>query len=269
MTATMIETMTANGTADEASACAEGKYLYGIIDAPAPATFAAPGIGGRGDVVHTFAVGRLAAVVSDSPRIEYDNSRRHMMAHTRVLEEVMASHTLLPVCFGTVAVGTEVIAEKILSGRREELTAHLEQMRGRMELGLKASWREEVVFEEVLAEDPGIRKLRDSLIGKSPDKTHFERIRLGEQIGQALERKRREDEERILGRVRPFVHKTKLNKPIGDRMVMNGAFLVEAVHEAELDRSIRAMDAEWGGRLTFKYVGPVPPYNFVAIVIHW
>ncbi|MDQ0507101.1 GvpL/GvpF family gas vesicle protein [Xanthobacter agilis] len=265
----MIATESAAGCVAEAAAPAEGKYLYGIIDAPAPATFTVPGIGGRGDEVHTLAVGRLAAVVSNSPRIEYDNSRRNMMAHTRVLEEVMAQHTLLPVCFGTVAVDDDVIAEKILRERRDELTGLLEQMRGRMELGLKASWREDIVFEEVLAENPAIRKLRDSLVGRPADKTHYERIRLGELIGQALERKRREDEERILDRVRPFVHKTKLNKPIGDRMVVNGAFLVDAAHEAELDQSIRAMDAEWGARLSFKYVGPVPPYNFVAIIIHW
>lgn len=261
--------MSAAVSTAEASAPAEGKYLYGIIDACAAFTVAAPGIGGRGDEVHTLTDGRLAAVVSNSPRIEYDNSRRHMMAHTRVLEEVMAGHTLLPVCFGTVASDADTIIEKILRGRRDELIGLLEQMRGRMELGLKVSWRQEVVFEEILAENPSIRKLRDSLVGRSPDRTHFERIRLGEQIGQAMERKRREDEERILDRVRAFVHKTRLNKPIGDQMVVNAAFLVEAAREAELDSSIRAMDAEWGSRLTFKYVGPVPPYNFVTITIHW
>lgn len=252
-----------------AAVAAEGKYLYCIIDAPAPATFASPGIGGRGDVVHTLAVGRLAAVVSDTPRIEYENSRRNMMAHTKVLEEVMAHHTLLPVCFGTVGSGDDVIAEKILEGRREELSRLLEEMRGRVELGLKATWREEVIFAEVLDEDPAVRKLRDSLVGRSPEKSHFERIRLGELIGQALLRKRRDEEERILDRVRPFVRKTKLNKPIGDRMILNAAFLVETAREAALDQSVREMDADWGARLSFKYVGPVPPYNFVTITIHW
>ncbi len=61
----------------------EGKYLYAIIAAPAPAKFEAAGIGGRGDLVHTLTVGPLAAVVSDTPRIEYDSNRRNMMAHTR------------------------------------------------------------------------------------------------------------------------------------------------------------------------------------------
>lgn len=253
----------------ESEAKAEGKYLYCIIGAPAPATFETPGIGGRGDVVHTLTVGRLAAVISDSPRIEYENNRRNMMAHTKVLEEVMTRHALLPVCFGTVATGPEPITGKILEERRDELAQLLEMMRGRHELGLKVSWREDVIFAEVLDENPTIRKLRDSLVGRSPEKSHFERIRLGELIGQALERKRREDEERILARTRPFVHKTKLNKPIGDRMILNAAFLVEAAEESSLDRAIEEMDTAWGSRLSFKYVGPVPPYNFVTINIHW
>lgn len=247
----------------------ERKYLYGIIDAPAPESFEVPSIGGRGDVVHTLALGRLAAVVSDSPLPDYENNRRNMMAHTKVLEEVMRRHTLLPVRFGTVATDAETVVEKVLTTRRDELLGLIEQMRGRHELGLKVSWREEVLFEEVLAENPGIRRLRDQLVGRSPEKTHFERIRLGEEIGKALERKRLEDEQRVLDRVRSFVHKTKLNKPIGDQMIVNAAFLVDEPQEAALDASIRDMDSAWGNRLSFKYVGPVPPYNFVSLTIHW
>lgn len=264
----MSATLTLPGTAATATAD-DGKYLYGIIEAPAPARFDVPAIGGRGDEVHTLQLGRLAAVVSNSPRIDYDNSRRNMLAHTKVLEAVMARHTLLPVCFGTVGSDAETIIEKILRARRDELVGLLGQMHGRMELGLKASWREETLFDEVLAENPAIRKLRDSLVGRSPDQSHYERIQLGELIGQALQRKRQEDEERVLERVRPFVHKTRLNKVIGDRMIVNAAFLVDEALEPGLDAAVRAMDEEWGDRLSFKYVGPVPPYNFVTITIHW
>lgn len=250
-------------------AAAEGKYLYAIIAAPAPERFAAPGIGGRGDVVHTLAMGPLAAVVSDTPHVEYDSNRRNMLAHTKVLEEVMAQRTVLPVCFGSVATDVEAITRKVLMDRRDELTTQLGLMRDRVELGLKVSWRDNVVFEEVLNENPAIRRLRDALVGQSPDKSHFERMRLGEQIGQAMERKRFADEQRVMDRVRPFVHSSKILKPVGDRMVFNGAFLVEAAREADLDACVRAMDEEWSDRLTFKYVGPVPPYNFVSLKIHW
>lgn len=252
-----------------ATAAPEGKYLYAIIEGPPPEVIHAPGIGGRGDAVHTIAVGRLAAVVSDAPMIEYDNSRRNMMAHTKVLEEVMASGPLLPVRFGTVATDEEAIATKVLTERRAELGERLEQVRGRVELGLKASWREEVIFAEILAENPAIRRLRDALVGRPPEKAHFERIQLGERIAKVLAQKRLEDEQRIMGRITPFAHMSKLNKPIGDHMVVNSAFLVDQKLEDTVDQSIRDMDAEFGARFTFKYVGPVPPYNFVAITIHW
>ncbi|MBS1165405.1 MAG: gas vesicle protein [Proteobacteria bacterium] len=252
-----------------ASDVGEGLYLYAIIDAPAPERFAVPDISGSVDSVHTLVAGRLAAVVSRSPRIEYENNRRNMMAHTKVLEEVMAGRTLLPVRFGTVASDAETMVRQVLVARRDELLLLLAQMRGRLELGLKASWRDNVIFEEVLAESPSVRRLRDSLVGRSPEKTHFERIRLGEEIGKILDRKRLEDEQRVLDRLRPFVHKTKLNKVIGDRMVINAAFLVDEAQEKALDGRVRDMDSEWSDRLTFKYVGPVPPYNFVAVTIHW
>jgi hypothetical protein len=80
----------------------KGQYIYCIIRTPGPCQFSTLGIGERGNIVHTINYMQLAAVVSDSPIIDYDESRRNMMAHTQVLEEVMASHTILPVRFGTV-----------------------------------------------------------------------------------------------------------------------------------------------------------------------
>lgn len=248
----------------------EGQYLYAIVNADvAPACFEAMGIGGRCDPVRLIAERRLAAVVSDTPKIEYDNSRRNMMAHTLVLEETMRHCALLPVRFGTVAPDAQTITAKVLRERYDELTQLLEQMRGRVELGLKATWQDGVIFPEILAENAPIRTLRDSLVGRSAERTHFERVRLGELIAQAKERKRIADEQMIHDRLRGFVHKTRLNKIIGEQMVINAAYLVEQPLESELDTAVRAMDAELGGRFRFKYIGPVPPYNFVNIVVNW
>lgn len=245
------------------------KYLYAIIPCPEPRNFTSPGIGGEECVVHTVNSGRLAAVVSDSPVIEYDNSRRNMMAHTRVLEEVMRDFVLLPVRFSTVAPTLEAVTDRLLSRRQDEFSHLLEQVRGRVELGLKAFWREGVVFAEIIDENPGLRALRDAIQGRPADKTHFERIRLGQEIEQVLSKKRIADEQRILDRLKPLVHKTRCNKLIGDRMVLNAAFLVDHAHEVDLDRAVRDLDAEFGSRFLFKYVGPVAPYNFVNIVVNW
>jgi hypothetical protein len=243
--------------------------MYCIIRCPEPRQFTTRGIGERGDVVHTVSFMSLAAVVSDSPVIEYDSSRRNMMAHTLVLEEVMREFTILPVRFGTVAPGVEAIQEKVLKRRYGELNGLLNEMEGRVELGLKAFWYEEVIFHEVVEENPAIRSLRDSLMGRTAEETYYDRIRLGEMVEAAMAKKRDEDAEKILARLRPLVYQTRANKVITDRMVVNAAFLVEEGRGLEFDQAIQQLDAEMGRRLIFKYVGPVPPYNFVNIVVHW
>lgn len=248
---------------------AEGKYLYGIICGDAPAAFSTRGIGERGDQVYTIAANGLAAVVSDSPIVEYESSRRHLMAHTRVLEEVMQSHTVLPVRFGIIAPDAAAIERQLAGARGAELSAILRRLEGRIEMGLKAFWFEEVIFNEIVAASPQIRQLRDSLAGRSAEETYYERIRLGELIEAEMARRREADAAMIIERLRPEVEELRLNAVITDRMVLNAAFLLPRDAEPALEAAINALDATVGRRIMFKYVGPVPPYNFVNVTIGW
>ena len=255
-----------------------GKYMYCIIRTPPLAgTGTTPetlqisnlGIGERGDKVHTIDFMGIAAVVSDTPIQEYEESRRNMMAHTLVLEEVMRQRTILPVRFGTVAPSTDAVLEQVLNRRYGGMISTFEEVENRVELGVKAFWYEGVIFQEIIEENPTIRSLRDSLKTRKAEETYYERIRLGEKIEAAMEKKREEDSEKILEKLRPIVYKSRANKVITDKMVLNGAFLVDRSREPEFDEAMRILDAEMQKRVMFKYVGPVPPYNFVNIVIHW
>ena len=58
---------------------------------------------------------------------------------------------------------------------------------------------------------------------------------------------------------------SRANKPIGDKMIMNAAFLLERDREAEFDQKVKEIAAKYEGKLSFKYSGPWPPYNFVHI----
>ncbi|MBI4758049.1 MAG: GvpL/GvpF family gas vesicle protein, partial [Chloroflexi bacterium] len=196
-----------------------GKYMYCITRCPEPRQFTNRGIGERGDIVNTVHFMDLAAVVSDSPIIEYDSSRRNMMAHTLVLEEVMRDFTILPVRFSTIAPSAEAIQGKVLKRRFGEFHGLLQEMEGRVELGIKAFWYEGIIFQEIVEENPAIRHLRDSLAGRRPEETYYERIRLGEMIESAIWKKRDEDAGRILVHLRPLAYQTQANKVVTDRMV--------------------------------------------------
>src|SRR5262245_741779 len=257
------------GQAMKATGQSDGQYLYAVIACTEPREFTARGIGERGDVVHTVNYRRLAAVVSNSPNVEYESSRRNMMAHTLVLEGVMGQSVLLAVRFGTTAPAAGSVEARLLAPRYQEFTELLEQMRGRIEVGLKAFWYEGAAVAEVVRENETIRRMRDALNGRSPTETYYERIRLGEEVEHALAQKRTRDEETILARIRPLVHKTRTNKIVSDRMVVNAAFLVDRQNGLQFDDAVRRLSDDFNDRLMFKYFGPVPPYNFVNITVNW
>ena len=245
------------------------QYLYCIVRSREPRDFETLGMGERGDVVRTINYKDLATVVSDSPEPRYDNTRRNMMAHMRVLDEVMADFTVLPIRFDSVAPSPEAVRDQLLKARYGELSGLLDAMEGRVEMGLKAFWYEDVVFQEMVQENPTIRRMRLALEGRSLEETYYERIRLGELVEAELKARRVRDADSILERLRPFAEKTKVNATIADHMVVNAAFLITRAREAEYDAAIRLLDAEMGHRLLTKCVGPVAPYNFVNVNLRW
>lgn len=258
----------------------EAKYLYCIIKCSGERTFnSVQAVGGRGDKVHMVLSGDLAAVVSDSPGMEYDCTRANMMAHQKVIERVMEEgFTVLPVRFGTVttkgaATPEEDIRHKLLEGRAQELEELHDQLKDKVELGLKALWRDEkAIFEEIVAENRAIRRLRDSLLphmDRPPEATHFDRLRVGELVKAAMERKRQRESTKLLSRFRPIADRIRETRIIMDRMVLNAAFLVDKERERDCDEVVRKLDEELGERLVLKYTGPAPPFNFCEIVVTW
>jgi len=248
------------------------KYLYCIIPCSENRTFEAIAVGSGDSVVHTIPHNSLAAVVSDSPVTQYESTRQNMVAHEKVLETAMKEFTLLPVRFGTVANSTSPVQDiqKLLSSRFDEFDKLLGEMEGKMELGLKAFWRDEkTIFEEIVAENADIRRLRNSLSGKPPKATHFDRANLGEMVKEALDRKRDKEAAKILLPLRGLAHSVRENEAMGDRMVVNAAFLVDMSREPEFDRTVSKLDEQFGERVVLKYIGSAPPYNFVNIVVNW
>ena len=57
---------------------------------------------------------------------------------------------------------------------------------------------------------------------------------------------------------------SRANKPIGDKMIMNAAFLIARDQESAFDARVKQIATRFD-KLTFKYTGPWPPYNFVNI----
>jgi len=247
----------------------EGQYIYAIVATSEDKNFGHIGIGSRNDDVFTVCYRDIGAVISPSPVTKYPVSRANTIAHQKVMEEAMKYYPMLPVRFGTIGEGTGLIKEKVLKTRYDELKDLLGYVEDKIELGLKALWvNMQAIYKEIIDENRDIRSLRDRIMSKSI-KSQRDQVRLGEMVKKTLDAKRMQDEKAILNSLKDLCVEQKSNNVFGDQMVTNSSFLIPKDREIFFDEKVNKLSAKYDRRMKFKYVGPVPPCNFIEIVVKW
>jgi hypothetical protein len=236
--------------------------VYCIIRATKPLKFGPIGIDGQSPEVYTVTYRDMAAVVSDVPIAPLDSTREHVLAHERVNETVMRDRTVLPMSFGTIFKTSDDIVE-LLRSAYDAFTDVLEKMRDKLEYGLKVLWDRDEIVRAIEQEDEDIHRLK-SEIASQKGSTYFARMQYGRLIDAALQQRSERYVAEFLYRLRSVSVASRVNRAIGDRMIMNAAFLVQRDQEQVFDEQIKQIAATFES-LTFRYTGPWPPYNFVNI----
>jgi Gas vesicle synthesis protein GvpL/GvpF len=248
--------------ATDAEATNRGRYVYCIIRANNPMRFGPIGMDDQSPEVYTINYRDMAAVVSDVPIAPLDSTRENVLGHERVNETVMRDHTVIPMSFGTIFKTREDILE-LLRSAYEAFADVLAKMQDKLEFGLKVLWDRDEIVRAIEQEDEDIHRLK-SEISSQKGSTYFARMQYGRLIDAALQQRSERYVAEFLQRLRDVSVASRVNRAIGDKMIMNAAFLVQREHEPAFDRRIKEIASRYD-KLTFKYTGPWPPYNFVNI----
>ena len=276
-----IETQPVRPHADET--LAPRRYIYCVIDSDAPGSFGPMGIDGQSEV---FAVPHngIAAVVSATAHEKLEISRGNALAHQQVMEAVMQrGHTVLPVRFNTIAEDKGAIKaqqrliDHVLVARKDEILGLLTTMRPLVEVGVKGLWKNmEAVFRDIVESSPDIQSLRKKLLASIGPGTAGRRpvnmtgqIKLGERVKQALEARKRSTEAALMGRLTSLVKDFRKNKTFGDPMFANLSLLVEKSRQESVVAALSAFESEQVAETKLRCVGPLPPCNFLELVITW
>src|SRR4051794_26302542 len=211
-------------------------YVYGVTRAGA--TERSPGEGIDGQIVEVATHDGLAALVSDAPKVPVKASRRNLMAHSRVLQSVIAETCVLPMSFGLVMPGREAVETELLGANAEGLLEHLRTLEPYVELDVRGLCAEHELLQAVVAEHRDIARLRSRIEGRPVESTYHESIRLGEMVAHAVAEKRIQIAERILARLEPLAAAVEPGDLLHDQMVANLAFLVERGRVDEFDAAV-------------------------------
>ena len=250
------------GTGRRRADAASAHYVYGVVASASASAVRAEGVAGAR--VERVPFRKVAALVSEVP-VPIRAKRRELMSHAEVLNELAADDTVLPLRFGTTFPDAETVVADFLEPRHDELVRLLKQYDGRVELLVKAYYREDAILAEILREEPRIAKLRAVTRARPAAAAHAERIELGSAVARALEARTAADGAAILDTLRPFAHEVHVDDTPIEHQVVKASALVSRRDVPKVDKALNTLAERNAGRIHFKYVGPLAPHSFVSM----
>jgi Gas vesicle synthesis protein GvpL/GvpF len=227
-------------------------YLYGITRPREVAERLAA------DGVYLVAEDGRAAIVSD---LEEDGpveaTRRNLLAHADVVEQLHDEAVVLPARFGHVMESREEALELIAL---PEIGQLLERHERTCELTLKGKY-EESVLAEIGAE---LQSLRDAYRVEPSVEVG---IALGEAVTEGLAERRVRDEALVLDELSPLILDFISSKPAGELAAFDLALLVDRDRVEAIEKRVEWLTTRLSPPLHFKLVGPLPPYSFVQLAL--
>lgn len=238
------------------------RYVYGLVSADTELPPNLDGLGPSGRV-STIAHERIAAIVSDVPTDRPLGTRDDLIAHERVLDTIAERSAVLPMRFPAV-VEEEGVVQELLAPHQERFVEALARVDGLVQFTLKGRYEQDAVLREIAQADEEIMALRERVRDLPEDASYYDRIRLGELVVNAMKQRREADGRRVLERLQPFATDISTRPVAQPDDVLNAAFLVARDQVKQFDDAVEEVGRDLAGRVRFRLVGPLAPYDFVS-----
>jgi hypothetical protein len=239
-----------------------GKYVYCIIRADRSRSALRPiGIGSDPADVHTVTTRTSPPSSRHADRRARPDARERAGARARQRDGHARPHRHPDVVRHGLQDRDDIV--ELLRSAYDAFRDVLTKMEDKLEFGLKVLWDRDADHPEIEKEDEDIRRLKGEISSQKGRPTSRACSTAADRRGApaALGALRRTRSSRRCATCRS---PRASNKPIGDRMIMNAAFLGQRDRGEAFDARVKEIGARYD-KLTFKYTGPWPPYNFVNI----
>lgn len=236
------------------------QYVYAVVPSGADRAVGEPeGIGRV--AVTAVKVGTIAALVSDAPEGRIRPTRANLKSHEEVVSKAHEVAPVLPVRFGTVMPDSRAVREELLAPNSSRFAQALEELAGKDEFRLRASYLPGVALEEVLERSPAVKRLRD--LGAGTERAAMrDRIQLGELVFAELQGLRDFDANEILHSLAPHMAAWVTLNDSSEDVAVYAACLVERSSREKWDAALSSLAERESLRLAFEVVGPLPAWDF-------
>ncbi len=245
-------------------------YLYAIVPAAERPPLAVAGVWSGEPQVRIIQGDALAAVVSAAPPTDFRALSRedavcYLLAHQRVVETVMRNSAALPVKFGTTLPDDAAVAGMLKRGA-SVLAPPLAELSQYVQIELIVSWNIDDIVRQCAADDTVVR-LKAQIAAQAGGASRDQCLAIGKVVKAFVDRRREYCRSRIVTTVRSCAAAVVENAVMDDRMIANLALLLAKDAGDGLDQRLAELDREFGERLHFRCIGPLPAYSFATVEV--
>jgi hypothetical protein len=222
-------------------------YLYGITrpgDVPQRL---------RDQGISLVAEDGRVAIVSELEEGPVEATRRNLLSHADVVEQLHEQAVVLPARFGYVLESRDEALELL---GLPEIESLLERHERTCELTLKGTY-EESVLAEIAA---GLQPLREAYRAQPSVEVG---IALGEAVGEGLTERRERDKSIVLDALSRLILDVVVGEAASELAAFDLSLLTERDRVGQIEARIEELGADLSPPLHFRLVGPLPPYSFV------
>ncbi|MBI3779915.1 MAG: GvpL/GvpF family gas vesicle protein [candidate division NC10 bacterium] len=240
-----------------------GLYLYGIIQDNQERRWSLTGIGGA-PAIYSICHDGLSAIVSDGCGEICETTQEDLLAHNHVLEQVMKTHSVLPLRWGTVA-RSEAEVRAFLQKAHRPLRDALGQIEGKVEFDVDAEWNGNEIFRLIEEQHEEVRKYKEHILATGKRPGSEEQLAAGIMVANAIARQRAQFAKAMEAELKPWSERVSSLQDRTKQTVFNAAFLVQEQRTKPFEEAIYRLGDLHGRILRFRYAGPLPCYNFVNL----
>jgi hypothetical protein len=244
-------------------------YLYAIVPSAPDCRNALAGSDAIASGLTTIVAGPYCAVVGrdrapDLKGRSREDLGRRLIAHQKVIEQLMRMAWVLPVKFGTRM--PERAIRDLLDRGCPLLDSTFAEFKDCTQLEVSVTWDADAVLAEIAGQDAVVR-LKAQIADNAQAVTPVLRLTLGRLVKAELERRRNALATHISEALRAVAIDAIASAVAADCSVLHLVLLVRIDALGEVDRCLETLDAAYGGRLCFRCIGPMPPANFAMLEI--
>ncbi|MGE5656936.1 MAG: GvpL/GvpF family gas vesicle protein [Actinomycetota bacterium] len=238
-------------------------YLYGIFPLPGPQAVNVQGMDQQPVSSHTL--DGFSFLYSQAQQEKYLASRRNLLCHEKVLEQVMAEGftTLLPLRFGLVVKTWESVSEQLTKPYQAQLEELFAKLAGRQEVSVKVFWDSKFELQALMEANQNLQQKRDSLTGKMLSMD--DAIAIGQMIESGLENRKQTVRNAFRDRLNSLAVEVVESDTLTEEMIYNAAYLIPWESEAKFSEIVETIDQSFEGRLRIRYNNFTAPYTFAQL----